>query len=137
MGVNPNACRVGKIVCDDPSAWARRAHDFAHAERMSQRAPLPSLRGHPQSWDNPLSSRIKPRLAPGLTESCAAELDPIMQPERPILPELHDQGQEAIAGPIRRSRNGTSHEFRSVERNRPLEGVAALERSGRLAQAPI
>ena len=112
-------------MCHDPSAWARRAHDIAHAERMSQRAPLPSLRGHPQSWDNPLSSRIKPRLPPGLTESCAAELDPIMQLERPILPELHDQGQEAVAGPIRRSRNGTSHEFRSVERNRPLEGVAA------------
>ena len=60
-----------------------------------------------------------------------------MQPERPILPELHDQGQEAIVGLIRRSRNGTSHEFRSMERNRPLEGVAAPERSGRLAQAPI
>ena len=98
---------------------------------VATRAPLPSLRGHPQSWDNPLSSRIKPRLAPGLTENCTAELDPIMQPEPPILPELHDQGQEAIAGPIRRSRNGTSRGFRSVERNRPLEGVAA--RAGRTA----
>jgi hypothetical protein len=124
MGVNPHACREGKIVCGDPSAWARRrAHDFAHAERMSQRAPLPSLRGHPQSWDNPLSSRTEPRLAPGLTESCTAELDPIMQPEPPILPELHDQGQEAIA--VQFGGLGTSHGFRSVERNRPLEGVAA------------
>src|SRR6516164_8556699 len=121
MDVNPHACRVGKVVCDDPSAWARRAHNFAHAERMLQRAPLPSPRGHPQSWDNPVSSRIKPRLVPGLTESCTAELDPIMQSERSILPELHDQGPEAIAR--RRSRNGTSHEFRSVERNRSLEGM--------------
>ena len=54
-----------------------------------------------------------------------------MQSERPILPELHDQGQEAIAGPIRRSRNGTSHQFRSVERNRPLEGMG-LSPGGRL-----
>ena len=113
-----------------------RARVCPRGTNVATRAPLPSLRGHPQSWDNPLSSRIKPRLAPGLTESSTAELDPIMQAERPILPELHDQGQEAIAGPIRRSRNGTSHEFRTVERNRPLEGVGRLERSGRLAQAP-
>jgi hypothetical protein len=36
-------CRVGKIVCRAAAAWARRAHDFAHADG-SCRAPLPTLR---------------------------------------------------------------------------------------------
>src|SRR6266849_1319706 len=78
-------------------------------------------------------SRIEARLAPGPTECRTAELDPIMQPEWPVLPELHGQRQEAIAGPIRRPRNGADHEFRGVERNCPLEGMAALERSGLVA----
>jgi len=48
--------------------------DLRH--RFEEKRTIP----HPQSWDNPLSSRTKPRLAPGLTEGCTAELDPIMQP---------------------------------------------------------
>src|SRR6266566_853720 len=39
----------------------------------------------------------------------------------------------ARAGPVRRPGNSANHEFRGVERNRPLEGVATLERSGLLA----
>ena len=35
--------RVGKIVSRGLAAWARRAHDFAHAEGPSG-APLPALR---------------------------------------------------------------------------------------------
>jgi hypothetical protein len=27
--------RVGKIVCDEFSAWAKRMHDFAHASTLS------------------------------------------------------------------------------------------------------
>jgi len=60
-----------------------------------------------------------------------------MQPEWPLLPEFHDQRQKAIADPKRRPGHGADDEFCGVERNRLLEGVAALERSGRLAQAPI
>jgi hypothetical protein len=36
------ASRVGKIACRICAAWARRARDFAHAERSSV-APLPTL----------------------------------------------------------------------------------------------
>src|SRR5262249_647372 len=36
------ARRVGKIACRICAAWARRARDFAHAERSSV-APLPTL----------------------------------------------------------------------------------------------
>src|SRR5712692_4418137 len=36
-------CRVGKIVCCTVTAWARRVHDFAHADRQIS-APLPTLR---------------------------------------------------------------------------------------------
>src|SRR5208282_420140 len=33
--------RVGKIVCHSGSAWARRAHDFAHAVHAWRRTPCP------------------------------------------------------------------------------------------------
>src|SRR6266496_2792560 len=35
-------CRVGKIACRTAAAWARRAHEFAHADG-SNSAPLPTL----------------------------------------------------------------------------------------------
>jgi hypothetical protein len=34
---------VGKIVGHDLDAWARRANDFAHAEKLARCAPLPTL----------------------------------------------------------------------------------------------
>ncbi len=36
-------CRVGKIVRRSVAAWARRVHDFAHADEPSS-ARLPTLR---------------------------------------------------------------------------------------------
>src|SRR5712692_4702332 len=79
------------------------------------------------------SSRIEPRLAPRRVQRVAAEFDPVMQPERPVLPELDQERPEAIAGPIRRSWYGANHEFRGEERDRLLEGVATLERCRLLA----
>src|SRR5271157_5650648 len=38
-----------------------------------------------------LSSRIEARLAPRRAQRGTAELNPIMQTKRPVLPELHDQ----------------------------------------------
>src|ERR1700730_14931427 len=35
-----------------------------------------------------VASRIKPGLAPGRRRRIAGEFDPVMQPERPVLPEL-------------------------------------------------
>lgn len=40
--------RVGKIVGAVLSTWARRGHDFAHAEENQLRAPLPTLQFLPQ-----------------------------------------------------------------------------------------
>ncbi len=42
-GLMMKRCRVGKIVCCTVAAWARRVHDFAHADRPIS-APLPTLR---------------------------------------------------------------------------------------------
>src|SRR5215475_8045514 len=56
-----------------------------------------------------------------------------MQTERPVMPELDRQREEAIAGPIRRAWNRSHRVFRGVERDRLLEGVAALERRRLLA----
>src|SRR5215471_14357709 len=78
-------------------------------------------------------SRVKPRLVPGRAGGLAAEFDAVVQAERPVVPELDRQREEAIAGPIRRARNRSERVFRGVERDRLLEGVAALERCRLLA----
>ena len=59
-----------------------------------------------------------------------------MQPERPILPELHDQGQEAIAVQFGGFGMAPAMNFAvwsAIARSKAWR----LERSGRLAQAPI
>src|SRR5260370_21868755 len=78
--------------------------------------------------------RIKPRLAPRRAGCVAGELDPVMQAERPVLPELHDQGLQAVAGPIRRSWDRSDRKFRRGQRDRLLEGVTAFERRRLLAR---
>src|SRR5580700_11748053 len=80
-------------------------------------------------------SGIKPGLAPGLAGSAAAELDPIVQPIGPILPEFDGERQQAEARPVRRPRNCANREFRHVDRDRLLEGHPAFERS-RLPAGP-
>src|SRR6266511_6220406 len=77
--------------------------------------------------------RVEPRLAPGRVEPLAAEFEPIMQPERPLVPELDQERPQAVAGPVRRSRDRPEGKFRGVERDRFLEGMATLERRRLLA----
>src|SRR4051794_39363448 len=86
------------------------------------------LRGHFLHSTARCASRIKARLTPWLTRCVAAELNAIMQTERPILPELHDQRHEPVAGPIRGAGNSTEREFGGRERDGLLEGMPALER---------
>src|SRR5262249_14999381 len=78
-------------------------------------------------------SRIEPRLMPGRLERFASELHPVMQPEWPVLPELDQEGPEAVAGPIRRSWNRPNGTFRRVKRDGLLKRVRALERRRLLA----
>src|SRR5215510_1088277 len=79
------------------------------------------------------NSRIEPRLAPRRAERVADEFDPVVQAERPVLPELDGQRLEAVAGPIWRPRNRSDRELGGIERDRLLEGVPALERRRLLA----
>src|SRR5262245_34502964 len=51
-------------------------------------------------------SRIEPRLGPRRVEPLAPELDAVMQPKRPVLPELHDHGHDPVAAPVRRTGHG-------------------------------
>src|SRR5712691_7825906 len=79
------------------------------------------------------SSRIEPRLAPRRARRLAGELDPVVQPEWPVLPELDQERRQAVAGPIRRPRYGSDGELGGEERDRLLERVATLERRRLLA----
>src|SRR6266446_10327901 len=85
-----------------------------------------------RAWHH-ASSRVKPRLAPGCAWRAAAELDPVVQPVGPILPELNGHGDETIACPVGRARYGPDRELGHVERDRLLEGHAAFERRRLLA----
>src|SRR3982075_969692 len=80
-----------------------------------------------------VSSRVKARLAPWRAGGLAAKFDPIVQPERAVVPELDGQRNQTVAGPMRRPRDRSDGEFCRVERDRLLEGVAALERRRLLA----
>src|SRR6266536_550517 len=77
--------------------------------------------------------RVEPRLAQGRVERFAVEFEPIMQPERPLFPELDQERPQAGAGPVRRSRDRPEGKVRGVERDRLLEGMATLERRRLLA----
>src|SRR5947207_10232940 len=86
-----------------------------------------AVRGDTESW-------VHPHLAPRLTERGAAEFDAIMQAERPVVPELHRDRHDTVAGPVRRARHGTERIFRGVERDRLLEGEPAFQRARLLAR---
>src|SRR5665213_437872 len=72
-------------------------------------------------------SWIQPRFRPRAAGRVALEHDAIMQPERPVVPELDLRRHDAIARPVWRSRHGANGVFRGVERDRFLEGEAALQ----------
>src|SRR5262245_1714844 len=52
-----------------------------------------------------VSSWVKTRLAPRGARGVAAKLDPVVQPERPVVPELDRQRGQTIAGPVWRPWN--------------------------------
>src|SRR5919197_62700 len=73
--------------------------------------------------------RIEPRLDPWRADIGAAEFDALVQPERPVAPELHGQRHDPVAAPIRRPRHGTDRIFRRIERDRLFEGKAIFHRA--------
>src|SRR6186997_2351156 len=59
-------------------------------------------------------SRVQPRLAPRAAKPLAPELDAVMQPERPVLPELDAHGHDAIARPVGWPRHRADRKFGGV-----------------------
>src|SRR5205814_3571397 len=118
-------------------AFDREMADAAARPRQEQSAArLVIVRGwhwNPQAAAPDGSSWIKPRLAPRLTQSAAAEFDAVVQAVGPVLPELDDQGTEPKARPVRRTRHRADGEFRHVQRHRFFERHAAFQRSRLLA----
>src|SRR3954447_1802681 len=76
--------------------------------------------------------RIQPRLLPALAAS--RELDPVVKPEGPVLPELERDRNNAEAGPVGRARHLADRVLRGIEGYRLFEGEAALERARLLAR---
>src|SRR6476660_9478441 len=78
-------------------------------------------------------SGIEPHLAPGLRRRIAAEFDAVVQPERAVVPEFETCGVDAPAAPALRARHFADHMFGGDQRDRLLEGEAALQRLRLLA----
>src|SRR5262249_58099707 len=70
---------------------------------------------------------IKPRFRPGRPCLRSAKFDAVMQSERPLVPEFHHAGHDAVADPEWRPRHRPDGELGGFERDRLFEGVAAFE----------
>ena len=77
--------------------------------------------------------RVKPRPAPRCVRRVAPELDSVVQPKRPVLPEFDQQRHETVTGPVGRPWNCSQRKFRRAKRNRLLEGMPAFQRRGLFA----
>ena len=95
MKSNPKTRAHAKAVC------------AAVEMETAARSRVASVAQGPSNGRESLISRIQPRLAPGCARCLAPELDAVVQPERPVLPELDRQRHEAVAGPVRRPRHGS------------------------------
>src|SRR5215472_8808253 len=80
-------------------------------------------------------SWIQPRLAPRSPSRVAAKFDAVVQAERTVVPELEAQRRDAPAAPARRPRHLADHVLGRDQRDRLLEGKAALQRL-RLFRSP-
>src|SRR5262245_64666287 len=78
-------------------------------------------------------SRIEPGLGPGRLRARAAEHDPVMQAERPVLPKLDLERDEPVAAPIGGARHLAAGEALGQARHLGLERRAARKRA-RLAR---
>src|SRR5436309_14253345 len=72
-------------------------------------------------------SRVHAHFSPRLAQARSSELDAIVEAEGPVVPELHRDRHDAIAGPVRRARHGADCVFRRVDRNGFLEGEPAFQ----------
>src|SRR3954454_10203603 len=72
-------------------------------------------------------SRVHAHFGPCLAQARTSELDAIVEAEGPVVPELHRDRHDAIAGPVRRARHGADCVFGRVDRYRLLEGEPAFQ----------
>src|SRR5262245_26066304 len=75
-----------------------------------------------------MRSWIEARLEPRRARLAAREGHAIMQPERPILPELDRNWHDAIAAPVGRPRHWADGVLCGYECHRFFEGKAAFQR---------
>src|SRR5690606_37487791 len=80
-------------------------------------------------------SGIKARPRPRLAYCRTTELHAVMQPERPVVPELHLHRHDTEARPVRRARDFPDCVLGRAESDRLLQCEAAFERS-RLSAGP-
>src|ERR1041384_7116333 len=105
----------------------------AAEKRFTVACPMPRLapvnRSVRRGWLDEFGidlSRIHADLGPRPAQSRAPKLDAVVQAERPVVPELDRDRHDAIAGPVRRARDGTDGIFRGVDCDRLLEGQPAF-----------
>src|SRR4029450_7458094 len=85
-----------------------------------------------------LRSRIEPGLGPGRLRVDAAEHDPVVQAERPVLPKLDLKGDEPVAAPIGGTRHLAAGETLGETRHLDFKRRTARKRArpGRATRAP-
>src|SRR5260370_37817703 len=76
----------------------------------------------------PGSLRVKPRFRPCRLFVRTAKLKAVMQPERPLVPEFHHGGHDAVADPEWRSRGPPAGGMERREGNGPLGNATGFSR---------
>src|SRR5487761_355365 len=123
-----NGCRE-QVTTRQPAAENR----FTVAWPMPRLAPVRSSvrRGWlfvGINFSNRNELRVEPRLGPRRAHAVAGKGDAVVQPERPLLPELDLGRHDPIADPMRRPRYRADCKFGGKARNRLFEGEPALQR---------
>src|SRR5437588_5087810 len=121
-----------QVITRQPAAEKR----FTVACPMPRLAPVSSRvrRGWLELEFGIKLSRVHAHFDPRLAQRRAAEFDSIVQTERTVVPELHRDRHDAVAGPVWRARHGAERVFRGVERDRFLEGEPTFQRARLLAR---
>src|SRR5437764_2770624 len=95
--------------------------------RPRRRSPASSGGRRTRQCRKPQRSRIKPLLSPALPRTAID--DTVVQPERPLMPELDRERHDAEARPVRRPRHWPVPISRIDLRNAPLQLRPALQKT--------
>src|SRR5215208_4177680 len=107
------------------SAWLILEHFQAKWTKARINKKCDKLK-RPGRFSEPIS-RIEPRLDPWRAQVIAPEMDAVMQPERPVMPELHDERNDTVAAPIRGAGHGADDIFCGESADRLFEREPVLQ----------